>query len=332
MASRTARLAGAVLLLLAVARPGAAAIDAALLGRPLRAVRFESSAPIYEGDLRRAMALPLGEPLTQDGLDQARRILELKKIFRKIDFRLEPEGDGVALVVQVVRRRKIDGVRVKGYHHLRAKEMDRLLRLRKGMIFDPDLIDPARERVLDRYREMGFPDAEIDARVEPARRRGRPEVRDPRGPAADCRRGRDRRRERPVDRSPEEEGRRSRGGAFHARRGAQGGEEADAQAARGEHYEVRVSSDWRQTGDHRGTLIFTVEPGPAFDVRVEGNGHKDEGRPARPDGPEGPLDHHRRHLAGARPPHAASLRGRRLLPRQGEGIDQRGRAQEGALP
>jgi len=274
MASRTARLAGAVLLLLAVARPGAAAIDAALLGRPLRAVRFESSAPIYEGDLRRAMALPLGEPLTQDGLDQARRILELKKIFRKIDFRLEPEGDGVALVVQVVRRRKIDGVRVKGYHHLRAKEMDRLLRLRKGMIFDPDLIDPARQRVLDRYREMGFPDAEIDARVEPHDgevdlkfeiREGPPLIVD----------------EVVID---DESGqwtevlRKKVEGLEGERFTRDAQRKAEKKLTRKlreeEHYEVRVSSDWQPTGDHRGRLVFTIEPGPAFDVRVEGDDHK----------------------------------------------------------
>jgi outer membrane protein insertion porin family len=277
MANRMARATCAILLLLVLAAPGAGAVDASLLGRPLRAVRFESNAPIYRDDLRRAMVLPLGEPLTQERLDQARRILELKKIFLKIDFRLEPGGDGVVLMVQVVRKRKIDTVDVKGYDHLRAKEMDRLIRLRKGMIFDPDLIDPARQRVLDRYHEMGFPDARIDARVD--RHDGEVDlkfqVREGPPLIIDAVAIEDESGQWTEVLRKEVEGLDGKRFTRDAQRKAE--KKLTRKLRKEKYYEVRVSSDWRQTGDHGGTLTFTVEPGPPFDVRVEGNRHKDEG-------------------------------------------------------
>ncbi len=268
----SALLLGVLALCVPLSRP-TPAHSAEPLGPPLRELRFLSDAPVDTEGLWRLMPFRVGAPVTVTQLEEARRRLELKGIFRRVALETVREAGETVVLVHLERKRVIEGVRVRGRRNLSDNEVQRLLRLRSGMIYEPEVLDAARERLHRRYVQDGFPDARVDAVVEPKGadvdvtvviREGQPltvaavaidgdvgtlsdilaaSVKDLRGkrPTRDVRRQ---------------------------------GERRLLRALRSEDYfEARVQSTWEAAGQQTGILRFRVDRGPRIVRDVQGNRH-----------------------------------------------------------
>jgi outer membrane protein insertion porin family len=153
-----------LLALVVIASGIAARLDAAppdVVGRTITEIRLDNDLPIDRRGLTEWLPLRVGEPLTEDNLAEAERRLRAKQIFRSVDIQVLAEGDGVIVVLHLERTRVVGAVRASGYEALRREDMRRLIRLEPGAPFEPSVIDAARGRILKRYADLGFPEAEV---------------------------------------------------------------------------------------------------------------------------------------------------------------------------
>lgn len=137
------------------------AVPQDLLDRPITAIRFDCTLPIDQKGLLRLIPIQVGQTLTAEGIAETERRLVLKETFRSVEVEAIPSGDGAEVILHLERQRVVGAVRASGYHALRRDDMRRLIRLEPGTVFDPSVIDAARERIRKRYADIGFPDAEV---------------------------------------------------------------------------------------------------------------------------------------------------------------------------
>ena len=135
------------------------------LGLPLKSVRFECDAWFDEAAMRALLPLTPGVPVTQEDLDRSRGVLEHAEIFRDIAIDTQPEEGGVIVWFRLKRRQVLTAVRVTGYDAVGWRVVFRALRLRTGSFFDRDALRAARQRLVERYRQLGYPDARVRTRV-----------------------------------------------------------------------------------------------------------------------------------------------------------------------
>lgn len=246
-----------------------------LFGRPLRSVRFACDFPVEERDLRALIPIADGEAVTETGLEEARRLLGLKEVYRRIELRLLPEGEGVALLVELWRKRTIGRIDLEGLDALSGKEARRLVRIDQGMIYDPERVEAARQRLLAEYEEMGFVSATVAARTEVRDHRvvitfdvseGEPLVVSSVAWEGDV---------DVLDDDLREEGgalvgeRRTRDLLRETERTVVG------RLRRRGYYEARVSAVWEPGAGSEGAVRLAIEAGPVFEIEVEGNEEKD---------------------------------------------------------
>lgn len=170
---RLAVVAAALAAALGLAGAAAAAEDEGL-GRPLRAVRFVCDAWFDEAGMRALLPLTPGEPVTLADLERSRVVLERAQIFRDIAIETHVDGDETVVTIALKRRQVLTAVRVSGHDALGWREVHRTLRLRTGSFFDREALRAARTRLVERYRQAGYPHARVRSRV--VRRPGAVEV------------------------------------------------------------------------------------------------------------------------------------------------------------
>ncbi len=264
-----ARAATVALALAALLRTAAAAQDG--IGLPLKAVHLECDAWIDAAGLRALLPLIPGVPVTAEQLAESRRILELAELFRNIDITTRA-ADGQALVTfHLERKRIITDVSVTGYDALRWREVFRVLRLRSGGVYDPAAITAARERLLTRYRQVGFPHATVDSAV--SEHAATVEVRftiregvpvtvaavvvtgDTGLPAEDLQHAL-----RKLVGKPHRRGALREGDRILLRQLREAG-----------YYDAEIDSEWVPSGDDAGVLWFTVQAGTRTEIEFVGN-------------------------------------------------------------
>ncbi|HSP98368.1 MAG TPA: POTRA domain-containing protein [Candidatus Dormibacteraeota bacterium] len=139
--------------------------DEAALGKPLNRVRFECNAWFDEAALRQRLPLQRGEPLTSAQLAGTRTVIEQTGIFSDIDIAPEVENGEAVVIIRLVRRPLLTAVRVSGYSAMGWRDVNRFLRLRTGTFYDHDVLRAARRRLVERYRQFGYPDAHVRSTV-----------------------------------------------------------------------------------------------------------------------------------------------------------------------
>jgi len=135
------------------------------VGLPLGEVRFECDAWIDKPGLRTLLPLTRGEPVTAEQLAESKHVLETAGIFRSIDVQTVADDGHAVVTFALKRKRIITDVTVRGYEQLRWREVYRLVRLRSGSFYDPDVVEAARQRLLTRYQQIGFPHAQVTSTV-----------------------------------------------------------------------------------------------------------------------------------------------------------------------
>lgn len=132
----------------------------------LTELRLQSDARIDEAGLRALLPLAVGRPVTPADLEETRRLLELKGIFRRIDIETVPRDGGLGVVIRLARKRVLRRVTVRGGAALGRRERERLVRFGAGTVYEPAMIEEARQRILARYEKIGFAGTRVDVLEE----------------------------------------------------------------------------------------------------------------------------------------------------------------------
>ena len=241
------------------------------IGLPLRAVRLQCDAWIDEDGLRAQLPLVLGEALTPEQIGETRRVLELAKLFRDIVIETSAEDGGAIVTLRLKRKRIVTDVNVRGYDELRWRDVQRLLRLRTGSFYDPEVVEASRQRLITRYQQLGYPQAKVDGSAytqagevdldftidegTPVRIASIVVSGDSGLPAKDL-----------------EYALRKQVGKPHRRESARDGERALLEQLRqAGYYDAQIDGEWIETGNDSGVLWFTVDAGVPSEIEIVGN-------------------------------------------------------------
>jgi len=126
------------------------------------AVDFEGDEAVDERSLREYIPIAPGDRLTQDALERAKRSLERKNVWSRVEPRIVPEGDGVRVVFELEIKRTVASVKVSGYESFYAEDLVRRIRIPSGSALTSETVADAAERLREYYRRRGFPAVRVD--------------------------------------------------------------------------------------------------------------------------------------------------------------------------
>jgi len=245
--------------------------DAAALGLPLRAVRFECDAWFDEAGMRAQLPFARGAPLTAAQLTATRALLARAEIFRDIAVAAQVDDGEAVVLIRLVRRKVLTALTVRGYDRMGWRDVFRSLRLRTGSFYNRETLQAARQRLKERYLRIGFPHARVktttrkragEVEVTVQITEGPPEVvaaivvgGETGVPAATLQHALRCNVDRPRRREMVRDGERTLLGLLR-----------DAG-----YFEAAVDGEWVPTSTDAGALWFTVDAGPRFELEVVGN-------------------------------------------------------------
>jgi outer membrane protein insertion porin family len=243
------------------------------IGLPLRRVHLECDAWFDEASVRALLPLTNGVPVTQDDLDRSRVVLEHAQIFRAISVDTLAE-DGEAVVwFHLKRRQVLTTLRVSGYDAVGWRDVYRSLRLRTGSFFDRDALRAARRRLVERYKQLGYPHATVKTHVYKRPGEVDLDVTIDEGPplavAATEIVG-----DLGIPKPALDAEVYLLIGKPYQRDTLRTGERALLGALRdGGYYDAQVEGEFVPAGEQGGVLSFKVHAGPHFELVIEGNSH-----------------------------------------------------------
>jgi len=243
------------------------------LGLPLRRVELDCDAWFDDAGIRALLPLSTGVPVTQEDLDRSRAVLEHAQIFRSISVDTVAD-DGEAVVwFHLKRRQVLTTLRVTGYDAVGWREVYRSLRLRTGSFFDRDALRAARHRLVERYKQLGYPHASVKTHVYKRPGEIDLDVTIDEGPpllvAATEIVG-----ELGIPKPALDAEVYLLIGKPYQRDTVRTGERALLGALRdGGYYEAQVDGEFVPADDDDGVLWFKIHAGPHFDLVVQGNSH-----------------------------------------------------------
>jgi len=260
--------------ILVVRAPLACVAEPAVAAPRIVALGFRCAQPLDTEGLSRLIPLRVGQPLRAADLAESRRRLEQKEIFTGIDITSQPRDDGVAIVIQLVRKPIVNAIRIHGNHTLSDDQLRRGMRLYEGAALTDDLRDYAVQRVRDRYVEEGFDAATVSAAVQ-ERSPGEVDVifyideGDPLRVGSVAIAG-----DLPIPAADIRAAVKVKDGDRYVRAKQREAQAAIVRLFREKHYyEVQVNGSWELGEGRRGILRFKIDPGPLHVIDFSGNKH-----------------------------------------------------------
>ncbi|MBI3785320.1 MAG: outer membrane protein assembly factor BamA [Deltaproteobacteria bacterium] len=269
---------GAVLALAAAASANEPSTESALLSRRLLAIEFESATPADHRELRRMVPARVGEVLENDPCPEIERRVAATQSYVSARCSLVPREGGVAIVVELLRQRIVNIIRYGGNHSLSTEQLRRAARLQEGAVFNQEVADAARNRLLALCKEEGFDEAQVEVQanefaprevnvrfqVDEGEPRRISEITvDLKGDAV-----------LPVS---EDKVRKALGATVGdrfrrtSRRKAEGALEAVLRSKK--YYEADVELRWDERPPRGGVLTVEIDLGPAIELKFHGNEH-----------------------------------------------------------
>jgi outer membrane protein assembly complex protein YaeT len=154
----------AALLTLAALRDGAAARAAESASTtPVTSIQVFTDAPIAEDELRRGVAITLGQPLQGAEVSQTLRRLQTAGWGSDIEVRvLERGGEaGVQIVLRATPR--VVAVRLSGPMKLAPSELRRSLAVAPGDFWSAEKVERSVASLVELYHSRGYPQPSVDA-------------------------------------------------------------------------------------------------------------------------------------------------------------------------
>src|SRR5262245_61711862 len=118
------------------------------------------------------MKTTVGQPYSELTVEDDVRALYATGLVTNVRIYGEPLPDGVKVIVVIQTRVTLTEVAIQGNEVIKTKRIRRELGLRTGAALDEQALEQARQKVVEMYQRRGYPDTDVQYKVDTNEERG----------------------------------------------------------------------------------------------------------------------------------------------------------------
>lgn len=135
-------------------------------------IQYAGPATLSRQRILSNMKTTVGQPYSELTIEDDVRSLYATGLVTNVRIYGEPLPDGVKVIVVVQTRVTLTEVAIQGNEALGTKRIRRELNLKTGKPLDEQALEQARQRLVDLYQKRGFPDSDVQYKVDTNEERG----------------------------------------------------------------------------------------------------------------------------------------------------------------
>lgn len=133
---------------------------------PIASVRATGFANVDSLVILRTFGLKAGDGYSRNSVSAAVRRLYATGLFTDVDVSDEPVPGGIALVVRVRERPRLQGIFFAGNQKIEEKTLKEKITVADGQLLDPNLLELDSRKISDTYAEEGYALARVTAKTD----------------------------------------------------------------------------------------------------------------------------------------------------------------------
>jgi outer membrane protein insertion porin family len=135
-------------------------------------IQYAGPATLSRQRILSNMKTTVGQPYAELTIEDDVRSLYATGLVTNVRIYGEPLPDGVKVIVVVQTRVTLTEVAIQGNEALGTKRIRRELNLKTGKPLDEQALEQARQRLVELYQKRGFPDSDVQYKVDTNEERG----------------------------------------------------------------------------------------------------------------------------------------------------------------
>jgi outer membrane protein insertion porin family len=135
----------------------------------IRSIDVQYSGPklVSKERILAQMRTKVGQPYSDQIVEQDIEALYRTGAILNVRIFAQPEGDGVKVIVAVQTRSIVQEIEIDGAERIKPKSLRKEIKLKIGRPVDEELLEEARQKMIEIYQGHGYNDISIQFRVEP---------------------------------------------------------------------------------------------------------------------------------------------------------------------
>jgi outer membrane protein insertion porin family len=139
-------------------------------------IQYAGPATLSRQRILSNMKTTVGQPYSEQTVEDDVRSLYGTGLVTNVRIYGEPLPDGVKVIVVVQTRVTLTEVAIQGNEIIKTKRIRRELNLKTGSPLDEQALEQARQKVVELYQRRGFPDTDVQYKVDVNEERGTAKV------------------------------------------------------------------------------------------------------------------------------------------------------------
>jgi outer membrane protein insertion porin family len=135
-------------------------------------IQYAGPATLSRQRILSNMKTTVGQPYSETTIEDDVRSLYATGLVTNVRIYGEPLPDGVKVIVVVQTRVTLTEVAIQGNEIVKTKRIRRELALKTGAPLDEQALEQARQRVVELYQKRGYPDTDVQYKVDTNEERG----------------------------------------------------------------------------------------------------------------------------------------------------------------
>jgi outer membrane protein insertion porin family len=135
-------------------------------------IQYAGPATLSRQRILSNMKTTVGQPYSELTVEDDVRSLYATGLVTNVRIYGEPLPDGVKVIVVVQTRVTLTEIAIQGNEAVKTKRIRRELSLKTGSPLDEQALEQARERVVEMYQRRGYPDTDVQYKVDTNEERG----------------------------------------------------------------------------------------------------------------------------------------------------------------
>jgi outer membrane protein insertion porin family len=135
----------------------------------IRSIDVQYSGPklVSKERILAQMRTKVGQPYSDQIVEQDIEALYRTGAILNVRIFAQPEGDGVKVIVAVQTRSIVQEIEIDGAERIKPKRLRKEIKLKIGRPVDEELLEEARQKMIEIYQGHGYNDVSIQFRVDP---------------------------------------------------------------------------------------------------------------------------------------------------------------------
>jgi outer membrane protein insertion porin family len=135
-------------------------------------IQYAGPATLSRQRILSNMKTTVGQPYSELTVEDDVRSLYATGLVTNVRIYGEPLPDGVKVIVVIQTRVTLTEIAIQGNEAISAKRIRRELGLKTGSALDEQALEQARQKVVEMYQRRGFPDTDVQYKVDTNEERG----------------------------------------------------------------------------------------------------------------------------------------------------------------